>query len=167
MKVALSLGTNLGNRLENLTQAIYLINNTVGEIIDTSNIYETEPWGFQCKNFFLNSAATLNTYLSPQNLLLELQKIEKILGRTHKTKDSYQARIIDIDIIFYGNKIIKSENLAIPHPHMHKRKFVLFPLNEIAPTWKHPVYNLAVKQLLEICPDNSEINLYKPKLSVT
>ncbi len=165
MKVALSLGTNLGNRIENLNQALNLINQKTGKITSISNIYETEPWGFNCDNYFLNNTATLETMLNPFELLLELQKIEKLLGRSTKTKDAYESRIIDIDIIFYENKIISTPKLSIPHPHMHRRKFVLLPLYEIAPEWEHPIFQLNVEQLLKICPDTTEINLYKTKLT--
>ena len=163
MNVALSLGSNLGNRLEFLQQAINLINLRSGTITNISNFYESEPWGFNCENYFLNATVKLVTSLSPLDLLIELQKIEKLLGRKNKTKDSYESRTIDIDIIFYENVIIQTPQLTIPHPLMHKRKFVLVPLNEIAPNWMHPIFKLNVQQLLEICPDITNINIYKSK----
>jgi len=128
----LSLGTNLGNKQENLKIAILHIAKKVGKIIAQSSIMETEPWGFVSKNTFLNMVIEVETNLPPLEVLKETQKIEKLMGRIEKTHDAYQDRIIDIDIIFYDDVILDTPELKLPHPLFHKRDFVVKPLCEIA-----------------------------------
>ncbi len=148
MRTCLSLGSNLGNKELNLNTAIENLQSQVGEIVEVSQVYETEPWGFETENNFLNSVAIVETDLEPQKLLTEIKKIEKKLGRV-KTKSGYESRIIDIDIIFYDNLIYEGEELIIPHKYAHKRDFVLEPLNELVPDFTHPVLNLPISELLK------------------
>lgn len=128
----LSLGSNLGNREENLRKAISMIDERAGHIIATSSFIETKPWGFVSDNAFLNACVKIDTVLPPQQLLATTQEIEKALGRTHKSVDGqYCDRIIDIDILLYGDMKVNDDNLKIPHPYMYERGFVMTPLKEI------------------------------------
>ena len=128
----LSLGTNLGNREENLQKACELIEQQVGHIAKSSSIIETKPQGFISKNDFLNMCLEVETRLKPFQLLAVTQGIERQMGRLQKSKDGhYHDRIIDIDILLYGDEKINSKTLTIPHPRMKERDFVMIPLKEI------------------------------------
>ncbi|MGI6341578.1 MAG: 2-amino-4-hydroxy-6-hydroxymethyldihydropteridine diphosphokinase [Bacteroidales bacterium] len=149
--VYLSIGSNKGDRLDNIIKAIKLIED-FAEVINYSPIIETKPWGYNSTNLFLNIALKIRTELGCEMLLQKLLSIEKTLGRV-KTKPEYEDRIIDIDILFYDKIIIKSKSLTIPHPHIQDRRFVLEPLNSISPNFNHPVLNLNINTLLKRCPD--------------
>lgn len=140
----IALGSNLGNREENLKTAIEKIKKIV-QIKEISSIYETEPEGYKNQGLFLNMAIEIKTSLGPQELLSNLQEIENEMGRTREIKNG--PRTIDLDIIFYEDKIIEEQNLKIPHPLMHKRNFVLLPMNEIAPEFIHPILKKSIKTL--------------------
>ncbi len=130
--VYFSIGSNIGNRKRLVREAIALLNERVGEVERQSSLYETEPWGFDSPNKFINACVCCVTTLSPHQLLAITQHIERELGRTEKTKDGeYHDRIIDIDILLYDDLGVNSPNLVIPHPHMHERAFVMTPLREI------------------------------------
>jgi 2-amino-4-hydroxy-6-hydroxymethyldihydropteridine diphosphokinase len=130
----LSLGTNLGDRQSNLDTALTLIAREVGTIIAASDIIETEPWGFDSPNQFLNMAVKVQTNLQPLEVLRTTQEIERTLGRNHKTVNGvYHDRLIDIDILLYDNLVMNSPELTIPHPRMYQRSFVIQPLAQIAP----------------------------------
>lgn len=133
----LSLGTNLGDRQKNLTSAMALIGREIGTVVSASDVMETDPWGFDSANRFLNMAAKVQTDLQPLEVLHATQKIEKELGRKHKTVDrEYHDRLIDIDILMYDNLVMNTPELTIPHPLMHERDFVMKPLLQIAPELK-------------------------------
>lgn len=155
-KVFLILGGNLGNRQNNLEQARLLIEQTIGVTITCSACYETEPWGFAHENAFLNQVLQVETTLAPLSVLKEIQKIEISLGRV-RGNDRYNARTIDIDILFYDNLIVTLPDLTIPHLHIAKRRFVLEPLAEVASEFVHPVLNLTVSELLTACEDTCKI----------
>lgn len=128
----LSLGTNLGDKRKNITVAIKNIGELVGDVVRQSALYETEPWGFRSDNRFVNAAVCVDTQLSPRRLLEVTQRIEREMGRTLKSDGGeYHDRIIDIDILLYGDLHIDEPDLKIPHPLMHERDFVMTPLNEI------------------------------------
>ena len=128
----LSLGTNLGDKRKNIAEAIKNIGELVGDVVRQSALYETEPWGFRSDNRFVNAAVCVDTQLSPRRLLEVTQRIEREPGRTLKSDGGeYHDRIIDIDILLYGDLHIDEPDLKIPHPLMHERDFVMTPLNEI------------------------------------
>lgn len=128
----LSLGTNLGDKRKNIAEAIKNIGELVGDVVRQSALYETEPWGFRSDNRFVNAAVCVDTQLSPHRLLEVTQRIEREMGRTLKSDGGeYHDRIIDIDILLYGDLHIDEPDLKIPHPLMHERDFVMTPLNEI------------------------------------
>ena len=126
------MGTNLGDKRKNITEAIKNIGELVGDVVRQSALYETEPWGFRSDNRFVNAAVCVDTQLSPRRLLEVTQRIEREMGRTLKSDGGeYHDRIIDIDILLYGDLHIDQPDLKIPHPLMHERDFVMTPLNEI------------------------------------
>jgi len=127
----LLLGSNLGRRKQTLQMARRLIEDRIGVIVAASAIHETEPWGYESSNRFLNQAIAVETDLDPIEVLDMTQEIERMLGRTQKTDDRYHDRTIDIDILLAGDLTISNERLTIPHPQLHKREFALIPLSEI------------------------------------
>ena len=134
-KLYLSLGSNLGDRAENLNRAIALIGERVGEVQRVSSFIETEPWGFKSKHPFLNAACLVLTTLSPEECLKATQQIERELGRKRKSKDGvYHDRPIDIDLLMYGDLTLSTPKLTLPHPRMKERDFVMIPLREILPS---------------------------------
>jgi 2-amino-4-hydroxy-6-hydroxymethyldihydropteridine diphosphokinase len=158
--VFLGIGTNLGNRERNLEQAVAGTENYLGRVLLSSSIYETEPWGFQSGDKFLNIAVKIATVLSPAHLLEKILFLESMMGRVRGT-EQYISRLIDIDILFYDDIIVDEEHIKIPHPLLHKRKFVLIPLCEIAPEMFHPVLKKTIADLLQICTDTSTVNMFK------
>ena len=144
-KVYIGIGSNLGNREENIRKAISILSRKC-EVIEISSLYETEPIGFKEQSWFLNGVLCIDTTHKPIELLEILQNFEKGLGRIRRIKDG--PRIIDLDILFYKDMIIDNRNLIIPHPRLHERRFVLIPLNEIASDLIHPIMEKSVKDLL-------------------
>ncbi len=157
-KVYFLIGSNLGNREEMLQNAVQNLNRNVGEVVALSTIYETQPWGFNHENHFLNQAVEVHTCMLPENILHETQQIEKKLGRIRK-KNSYSERSIDIDILLYDDLIFSNENLEIPHPRMKERMFVLTPLCELAPNLIHPVLGTSIRAMKNACEDKSEVRI--------
>ncbi len=145
--VYLLLGSNLGDREKNLAKAVEHLQELGIQIRKKSNIHNTSPWGYTEQPDFLNQAIECWTQLEPSELLRRIKEIERAIGREENFR--YGPRIIDIDIIFYDNLILKTEQLSIPHPRMHEREFVLKPLSEIAPNFIHPELQLSVKRLLD------------------
>jgi len=157
MLCTLLLGTNLGNKRNNLSVCIKYIEEKVGKIIQQSSVYETEPWGFKSKELFYNMAIEVETKLNPQELLKTIKEFEIEMGRKHTSNDCYENRIIDLDILFYNNKVINSDELTIPHPKLHLRKFTLIPLIEILSNIEHPVFKKNITTLLNDCNDTSTV----------
>lgn len=144
--IFLSLGTNLGDRLANLSKARSLLTAKV-QIDKASPIYETPPWGFTDQPAFLNQVLQVETDLQPLELLAFLKQIETSMGRQPTRR--YGPRLIDLDILFYHDQVLELPQLVIPHPHLHERAFVLVPLADLAPEFKHPVNGKTVKEMLE------------------
>ena len=146
--VVLSLGSNIEPRAEYLNKAILLIKVRIGKIVGESEYIETPPWGNLDLSPFINAAILVESRLNPQDLLNEILKIEIQLGRVRQ-KEKWQARTIDIDIIYFGNLILEIPELIIPHPFAHERTFVLKPICELIPNYNHPVLKCTQKGLLE------------------
>ncbi|HLP95708.1 MAG TPA: 2-amino-4-hydroxy-6-hydroxymethyldihydropteridine diphosphokinase [Saprospiraceae bacterium] len=151
----LSIGSNIGDRAGNLKNAIGLIEKFIGKIAKRSHVYETQPWGEPNQDAFLNMVIMINTSLEPRDILEKITKIERELGRERKEK--WGPRTIDIDILFYGKRIIRDKGLEIPHPELHKRGFVLVPMMEIAPDFEHPVLNMQIDELYMECGDDNDV----------
>ncbi|NLI71440.1 MAG: 2-amino-4-hydroxy-6-hydroxymethyldihydropteridine diphosphokinase [Bacteroidales bacterium] len=147
--VYLGLGTNLGDKKQNLNRAVQQISLEVGRVLNVSSIYQSKPWGFDSENDFLNAVLVVQTELAPLDLLEKTQQIERKLGRLSKIKKGYSDRLIDIDILLYDNQVINLPQLIIPHKLLHKRDFVLMPLAELAPKLVHPVLEKTMKELSE------------------
>lgn len=143
--VFLLLGSNLGNRQAFMAQAVQHIGKDIAPVIKTSAVYETQSWGKADAPDYLNQVIFLKTDMAPDMLLQKILDIENILGR--KREEKWGSRTIDIDILFYGQDIITEPGLTIPHPELHKRRFTLEPLSEIAPDMVHPVFNKRIFQL--------------------
>lgn len=157
-EIYLLTGGNLGDRLLHLQQAAARLEHTVGPIVEKSSIYETAAWGFTGQGPFLNQVLYMQTALDPTSLLSQILAIELELGR--KRVQKMGPRVIDIDILFYGNEIINTPDLIVPHPRMADRRFVLTPLHEIAPQLLHPVFHKTIELLLQECSDPLAVNLY-------
>ncbi|MBI3398583.1 MAG: 2-amino-4-hydroxy-6-hydroxymethyldihydropteridine diphosphokinase [Deltaproteobacteria bacterium] len=154
--VFISIGSNIGDRLENCKKAIEnLANRKKIEIIKASSFYETEPWGEIEQDWFINCVVHIETTFNAEALLTLLHNIEKGFGRDTAQKGG--PRVIDFDILFFNGEIIKTENLIIPHPLLQKRRFVLMPLNEIAPDFIHPVLKRSVADLLDGLDDDKKV----------
>jgi len=153
-QVVLSIGSNQGNRLENIQNCISLIHQEVGTVIRVSKLYETPAWGFESDAFY-NCALLLHTASSAQKILNQVLKVEKQLGRIRLNQDGYQSRIIDVDVIVFDDEIIESEKLQIPHPLMQNRNFVLLPVQDLKLDWKHPVLQKTILELIAVSPDDS------------
>lgn len=150
----LSIGSNQGNRLENIQKCIQLIQLELGTVFSVSKIYESPSWGFESDSFY-NCAIAIHTHKSAQKLLSGLLKIEKKMGRIRNQQDGYQPRIIDIDVISFENDIIKTASLVVPHPQMQKRLFVLIPMNDLQIEFIHPILNKSIQELIDDCEDES------------
>ena len=152
----LLIGGNLGDRKKNLLTAISLINEQCGPLTRSSPVYETEAWGKTDQPSFLNQALEVSTSLNARQLMRKILKIEKEMGRIRQEK--LGPRIIDIDILLFGNEIHDLRFLKIPHPEMQNRRFVLVPLAEINSSLLHPVLKKTIAELLEECPDNLQVS---------
>lgn len=143
-------GSNQGDKKALLEQACALINSRCGLLVERSSDYTTEPWGFDAEEWFLNVLLVVETELEPDALMDALLGIEAELGRVRKPgQRGYSSRTVDLDILYYGDRIVKTEKVTIPHPLLHLRRFALEPLCEIVPDFLHPVFNLSQTQLLE------------------
>lgn len=154
----LSLGSNIEPRKSHLQYAIRLLKEQLGSVVSCSSIYETPAWGFDSTSF-LNLCIKIETTQNTKATLKATQQIEKQLGRIPKKGDHYEARNIDIDIIYASEGIFNYPQLTVPHPLMHKRNFVLAPLAEIAPTQEHPLLHKTTLKLLEECKDEGKVSI--------
>ncbi|MCC6725064.1 MAG: 2-amino-4-hydroxy-6-hydroxymethyldihydropteridine diphosphokinase [Saprospiraceae bacterium] len=154
-KTHLLLGGNLGDRHANLAAARKLIGQRVGTVVKSSSLYETQPWGKTDQPDFLNQALEVATDLKPEEVLKDILNIEKELGR--QREDKWSARTIDIDILFYDAKTLKTKDLTLPHPHLHERNFALVPMLEIAPNKQHPIFKKTIEELYEASEDDLDV----------
>ncbi|MCK5367443.1 MAG: 2-amino-4-hydroxy-6-hydroxymethyldihydropteridine diphosphokinase [Cyclobacteriaceae bacterium] len=153
--IYLLLGSNLGNSREILKKAIVEIENDIGEIVKSSSVYKTKAWGIEDQPDFLNQVVEIESSHSPQIILKRANKIEEKLGRVRRIK--WHSRIIDIDILYYGNEIVNTDKLVIPHPENQNRNFVLVPICEIAADLIHPALMFTQKEMLENCADKLDV----------
>ncbi len=160
--IYLGLGSNIGNREQNLVGCIELLNNT-GEIrvFQSSSVYESEPVGYKSQPNFLNMVVEIDTELSPLALLKRTQHIEKQIGR--KKTFVWGPRVIDIDILNYVNLVLEHPNLVLPHQQLHLRRFVMIPLKEVAEGYFHPKLNKPIDELLNECQDQNQVRLIIPR----
>jgi 2-amino-4-hydroxy-6-hydroxymethyldihydropteridine diphosphokinase len=159
-KVYLSLGSNKGDRLKNLQDAVDLIFKRIGKTNNISNVYNTPAFGFEGDDF-LNTCIFLETELEAKTLMKIVLAIENDLGRIRSKNKGFEARLIDLDILFFDEEIVNSKTLKIPHPELHKRKFVLQPLHDIAPKLQHPKLNKTIAELINECEDHSDVEQIK------
>jgi 2-amino-4-hydroxy-6-hydroxymethyldihydropteridine diphosphokinase len=152
--VYLSLGSNVGDREAQLREAMLRLG-AAGRVVAASSFYETEPVEFTQQPWFLNCAIALETSLKPEQLMASILRIEEEMGRRRVQKKG--PRTIDIDILLFGDSIIDSPELTIPHPAMHQRRFVLEPLAEIAPDVEHPVFKKTIRELLDALPEGQAV----------
>jgi 2-amino-4-hydroxy-6-hydroxymethyldihydropteridine diphosphokinase len=165
--IYLSLGSNIGDKLFHLQNAIFKIVEKVAVVTAISNVYESASWGFEADNFY-NCCIAIETNVPADELLIKLQEIEKELGRDRSINEGYISRTIDLDLLYYGHDIINHNDLTIPHPSLHLRQFVLKPLSDIAPQLYHPIFHKDTRNMIQMCKDKGEINktflkLYKTK----
>lgn len=159
--VFLGIGGNLGDRLANLRNAIELIGKRIGKVEKISSVYLSEPWGFKHAKYFTNIVAKVRTSLSADETLSAALQIEAELKRT-RSGHGYEGRTMDIDILFFNNEIIHTENLIVPHPFICQRLFVLLPMQEIEPDYVHPQNKSTMSQLAQACTDDGKIKRFGP-----
>jgi len=161
----LCLGSNKNDRVGNIQQAVRLLGaNEAIKIIRSSTLYETEPWGKKDQKWFVNAVIEAKISIEPIELLRVCQSIEEIMGRRREHEEKWGSRTIDIDILFYGDKIIKNDFLQIPHKFVHQRSFVLVPMLEIAADFIHPVLKKSIAELHEELDDPEDVYLYGTRL---
>lgn len=164
--VHIAIGSNLGERLENLRSAITAINQKIGMVTTVSPVYQSPAWGFK-GNSFLNACIALRTRFSPERILKELLEIETASGRKRNRGAGYENRILDLDLLLVEGVVIDSEDLRLPHPEMENRKFVMLPLNDIAAQQEHPVKKVKIREITDsMAEDSSPIERIPETLSV-
>jgi 2-amino-4-hydroxy-6-hydroxymethyldihydropteridine diphosphokinase len=155
-KVYLLIGGNIGDRMANLAMAVQFIEKYLGKMLQISSIYETAAWGNTHQADFLNQSICIETPLTPTDLMTQILLIEKAMGRERNIPIG--PRTIDIDILYYNDAIVENEQVTIPHPRISERKFVLYPLVEIAPEWMHPILHKTNTVLLKECGDSLTVH---------
>ena len=155
-KYYLSIGSNIGDRFKNIQTALDIIHTKIASFISISAIYETKAVGFEGDNFF-NVCASFNSRIEPENLMNELLQIEISMGRIRKNTNTYESRVIDIDILIAGDLVIENQTLSLPHPRMTDRLFVMLPLVEIEPNLLHPILNLSCREILNKIENNDDV----------
>lgn len=163
----LCLGSNLGDKVTNLQQAVKMLTTTgMVTVVRSSAFYETEPWGNKDLDWFVNAVIEVKTKLSPRELLDLCKNTELQMGRKKRTSDTYEARNIDIDILFYGDLTINEPDLKIPHEHLHERAFEIVPLLELIPDYEHPKYKKSLLQLHEELETLDDVFLYGTRVDI-
>ena len=161
--VYIALGSNIGNRLALLQEAVFCIGSRIGSILSVSKVYETPAWGFESEAF-LNACIKIETEQTALDVLDTLLTIENELGRDRNLSEGYQARPIDLDILLFNNEIISHERLLVPHPRMELRQFVLTPLADIAAKTIHPLLKKNIEELQQKCEDDSVLSIWNEPL---
>jgi 2-amino-4-hydroxy-6-hydroxymethyldihydropteridine diphosphokinase len=159
-EVYLGLGSNMGEREKNLSDAILFLSKEAGTMLQYSSVWETAPWGFDAETSFLNMAISMQTGMEVEEFFSVMHSIESRLGRERSGR-GYCSRTMDIDVLFWGSEVINRNGIMIPHPAIAARLFVLAPLNEIASDFIHPVSKMSVSEMLSHCGDRSEIKRFK------
>ncbi len=157
-KMVLSLGSNQGDKLENIEQCLDYLQNEVGTIIKVSSLYKSSSWGFDSEDFY-NCAVLIHSFYNPQKVLRKILKIEQKMGRLREHSLEYLPRIIDIDIVCVNDEIIELENLIVPHKHLSSRLFVLLPMQEMLPNWVHPQTKKSIDELIFNCNDKGDCQI--------
>ena len=152
-------GSNIEPRVLSLVQAADLIGQLIGPIVDRSSVFESPPWGFEAQTLFLNQVLKVTTQLRAPDVLGGILEIERMMGR-ERAGTGYSSRAIDIDILYFGEEIIHTDNLVIPHPRLQERRFALAPLAEIAADFVHPILKMSNLDLLRSCPDPSAVTRF-------
>ncbi len=155
--IYLIIGGNMGNTMEYFSTCYALLEKHLGVIVTQSKIYETKPWGTIEQNNFLNQVLYISTDKNINSCMHTILQIEKDMGRTRSIK--WDARIIDIDILYFNNDIVHTAFITVPHKHLHERKFVLVPLCDIAPNFLHPILKKTTQELLQQCTDTLDVHL--------
>ena len=164
----LCLGSNIGDKIGYVQQAVKLLTSTgLVTVVRTSALYETEPWGNKDLDWFVNGVIEVKTKLSPRELLEHCKNTERKMGRTTGNTDKYEARIIDIDILFYGDLIVDEPDLKIPHEHLHERAFAIVPLLELIPDYEHPKFNKSLLDLHEELETLDDVFLYGTRVDIS
>ena len=160
--VFILLGSNLGDRQLLVNQACEMMEERCGRIVSKSRLYESEPWGFKSEHWFLNQVIVLDTEMSPDDLMDTLLAIEKELGRDRTTPhEGYVSRPMDLDILYWGKDlIVEKQHVIVPHPRLHKRRFTLLPLCDVAPDYVHPILKKTNRQLLDECQDTGVVKTF-------
>ena len=160
--VFILLGSNLGDRQLLVNQACEMMEERCGRIVSKSRLYESEPWGFKSEHWFLNQVVVLDTEMSPDDLMDALLAIEKELGRDRTTPhEGYVSRPMDLDILYWGKDlIVEKQHVIVPHPRLHKRRFTLLPLCDVAPDYVHPILKKTNRQLLDECQDTGIVKIF-------
>ncbi len=156
--IFLGLGSNQGDRELNLKNSIKLLNSKAGKVLNTSRIYESEPWGVKNQNYFLNQVIEIETHIDPIDLLNICKNIEYDMGRNPEIR--WGKRVIDIDILYYQSRVINQKKLIIPHKLMQERKFVMIPLNDLNENHLHPILKITNKEILNNCIDSCKVKYY-------
>lgn len=155
------VGSNVGDREMLVNQAVMRVADICGKVVAKSAVYESEPWGFKCEQWFLNQVVKIETMLGPDELMKRLLAIELELGRDRVTPhEGYASRTMDLDILYFGSQIIETEYVTAPHPRLHQRRFALMPLCDVAPDFVHPKLKKSNAELLEFCKDDSLVKKF-------
>lgn len=153
-------GTNLGNRYDNLTKACRLLEQKLGKASAMSPVYETQAWGGKSKHDYLNQVLLFDLQGTAEALLDACLQTELEMGRV-RTEERWTDRLIDLDVLFFGDQIVQEPHLQLPHPRMAERRFVLEPLAGICPNWRHPILGKTTSELLAACADELQVHVYK------
>ena len=156
--VFILVGSNVGDRAALIDRACASVGDLCGRVIAKSPVYESEPWGFKCEQWFLNQVVKIETMLGPDELMKRLLAIELELGRDRVTPhEGYASRTMDLDILYFGSQIIETEYVTAPHPCLHQRRFALLPLCDLNPEMVHPRLKMTNAELLQMCQDNGVV----------